>query len=314
MPTIAAASRDSDTSDCRVVQDTNGDGAIDENDSCVPIGGFLNGIRPVNLALPLLEAAQSGKQYTSPFGQSGGVVSESGNGNESASGFFWLDTSSASAQSCDYTNDEVNSYSGDALCIAAGFDYSGMTNGELLVEYWYLDGEKVAEYSYAWEWDESGLFSTYLPNEGNPMPGGNYKFELYAGDNLTLMGTSPSVAVEGGGGGTTQPQTPSSEDTITVYGQVYDASTNNPISDAYVFILTPGITYDQWASEDYADKYISTYLQTGSNGKYEITGIPRNTEFTLVFSAQGYYDSYSDNQIAGDGDPDEYEINVGLSK
>jgi S1-C subfamily serine protease len=311
VPTIAAASRDADISDCRVVQDTNGDGIVDRNDSCIPIGGFLNGIRPVNLAMPLIQAAQNGRQYTSPFTQSG-VVSDPGSGNESATDFVWLDTSSATTQECDWSNDIVNSYGDNSLCIATAFEYAGMTNGQLLVEYWYLDGEKVAEYSYAWEWDESGLLATYLPNGGDPMPGGNYKVELYAGDNLTFMGVSPEVTVSGDG--TSTPSQPSSGNTVSVYGVVYDDATGNPIKDAYVFVLTPGVTYDEWAKENYADKYISTYLQTGSDGKYKITGIPRNTEFTIVFSAQGYYDASLDNAVATDSDPDNLELNVGLTK
>ncbi len=45
--------------DCRVIEDTNGDGQIDQTDTCIPVGGFINGIRPFNLALPLLEAART---------------------------------------------------------------------------------------------------------------------------------------------------------------------------------------------------------------------------------------------------------------
>jgi S1-C subfamily serine protease len=314
VPTIAAASRESETSDCRQVQDTNGDGVVDQNDSCVPIGGFLNGIRPVNLAQSLLEAAKAGKQYASPYTQSG-VVSNPGGGSESASEWAWLDTSPATSQKCDWTNDIINGYQGDVLCIAAGFTYAGMTDGEQLVEHWYLDGEKVAEYSYAWEWGESGLFGTFLPNDGNPMPSGSYRVELFAGDALTPMGNSPEVSVSGSGGSQpTTPQQPSSGDTITVYGLIYDASTNKPINGAYVFVLTPGTTYDDWSAANYADSYIVTYLQTGVTGTYEVTGIPRNTEFTLVYAAEGYYDSYSDNLIAGPNEPERNEINVGLSK
>ncbi|MEN9562964.1 MAG: hypothetical protein RIR73_1208, partial [Chloroflexota bacterium] len=136
VPTIASASRDTETSDCRQVQDTNGDGVVDSNDSCVPIGGFLNGIRPVNLAFPLLEAAQGGKQYTSPYTDAGGVVSAPGSGNESATNFVWLDTSASSVQDgCDFSDSTVNSYGESVLCIAAGFDYSGMTDGQLMVEH-----------------------------------------------------------------------------------------------------------------------------------------------------------------------------------
>ena len=46
--------------DCRVLADTNRDGYIDERDNCIPTGGFINALRPINLALPLIEAAQAG--------------------------------------------------------------------------------------------------------------------------------------------------------------------------------------------------------------------------------------------------------------
>lgn len=46
--------------DCRPVTDTNGDGRIDDRDSCVPIGGFINALRPVALAEPLIERARLG--------------------------------------------------------------------------------------------------------------------------------------------------------------------------------------------------------------------------------------------------------------
>jgi serine protease Do len=56
IPTIVGTG-DGLITDCRVVNDTNGDGRIDQNDNCVPVGGFINGIRPVNLAGDVLTAA-----------------------------------------------------------------------------------------------------------------------------------------------------------------------------------------------------------------------------------------------------------------
>ncbi|MEA3327005.1 MAG: serine protease [Chloroflexota bacterium] len=47
--------------DCRRLADTNRDGTIDENDSCVPTGGFINAIRPITLAQPLIDAAMAGQ-------------------------------------------------------------------------------------------------------------------------------------------------------------------------------------------------------------------------------------------------------------
>jgi S1-C subfamily serine protease len=47
--------------DCRVIVDTNRDGVVDGRDSCIPTGGFINALRPIDLAMPLIEAAQRGE-------------------------------------------------------------------------------------------------------------------------------------------------------------------------------------------------------------------------------------------------------------
>lgn len=54
-----------DIVDCRPLRDTNRDGYIDENDDCVPTGGFINALRPVNLAREMIEAAKRGEVYVS---------------------------------------------------------------------------------------------------------------------------------------------------------------------------------------------------------------------------------------------------------
>ena len=40
---IAGSSTQIEPTDCRPLADTNGDGSIDDTDSCVPVGGFING-------------------------------------------------------------------------------------------------------------------------------------------------------------------------------------------------------------------------------------------------------------------------------
>ncbi len=59
VPTQAAVSSAQNVTDCRRIQDTNGDGRIDDSDTCIPIGGFINALRPVNLAREMIEAALS---------------------------------------------------------------------------------------------------------------------------------------------------------------------------------------------------------------------------------------------------------------
>lgn len=60
VPTQGGAGSTDKIVDCRYIADTNGDGYIDENDTCVPMGGFINALRPINLAKPLIEAASRG--------------------------------------------------------------------------------------------------------------------------------------------------------------------------------------------------------------------------------------------------------------
>lgn len=50
--------REGEIVDCRVLADTNMDGRINQNDACIPVGGFINALRPVNLVKPLIEEAR----------------------------------------------------------------------------------------------------------------------------------------------------------------------------------------------------------------------------------------------------------------
>lgn len=61
VPTQAKVASADRATDCRRIQDTNGDGRIDETDTCIPIGGFINALRPVNLAREMIEEALSGQ-------------------------------------------------------------------------------------------------------------------------------------------------------------------------------------------------------------------------------------------------------------
>lgn len=46
--------------DARPLADTNGDGVLDEKDIAVPMGGFINALRPTVIARPLIEEAGGG--------------------------------------------------------------------------------------------------------------------------------------------------------------------------------------------------------------------------------------------------------------
>lgn len=56
IPTQLGSGEEEALVDCRVITDTNGDGNINQKDVCVPVGGFINAMRPINLARALLES------------------------------------------------------------------------------------------------------------------------------------------------------------------------------------------------------------------------------------------------------------------
>lgn len=55
IPTQLGSGRTEDFIDCQVVADSNDDGTVGEGDSCLPVGGYINALRPINLALPIIE-------------------------------------------------------------------------------------------------------------------------------------------------------------------------------------------------------------------------------------------------------------------
>lgn len=59
--------------DCRALADTNGDGKLDDKDACVPVGGFINALRPVELAKPLIAQATGAPSTSPPPKKSKGV-------------------------------------------------------------------------------------------------------------------------------------------------------------------------------------------------------------------------------------------------
>jgi S1-C subfamily serine protease len=60
IPTQLGYGGDDQYVDCRVLADTNGDGVVNAADGCVPTGGFINALRPIKLALPLIQQAKAG--------------------------------------------------------------------------------------------------------------------------------------------------------------------------------------------------------------------------------------------------------------
>lgn len=121
--------------DCRPVVDTNRDGYIDSEDSCVPIGGFLNGLRPVNLAIPLIEAALNDEEYAgghSPVVPGGGFDLT----NVDFSNLIFAD-----GVVDDMPTQQWYAMPSGSQVICAFWDYEGMMDGMVWSALWFADGE-----------------------------------------------------------------------------------------------------------------------------------------------------------------------------
>jgi len=304
VPSRASSGSGGEITDCRVVQDTNGDGVLNSQDNCIPIGGFINALRPINLAVPLINSAKSGITYNSPYGDVG--VTASGSGTESFGPVTWLEGDS----DCN-TGNPLDVYPSGISELIASFDFSGMTDGQAWSSIWYSDGEVIYQSNDAWSDGEKGTYSYCLYNKQTNVPDGNYRVEFFASDDQHPL-TEGSVVV---GKGTTAPKVnPPSTNGVTIYGTVTDSSTGHGISGAYVYILLPGITYDVWSTSGYSDALVYLSVQTDKNGNYRMPStIDRNVAYTIVISAQGYYDKYGDSLTWYDTDPSEYEMSASMN-
>ncbi len=161
--------------DCRVIVDTNRDGVIDDRDTCVPLGGFINGLRPIGFARPLITAALGGVAYQ-PIGglpEPGGSPPPS-EGFDTTSVSFGKTTFTTDVTESDEAVDQVDWLPTGAGKLCAVWTYEGMQSGMAWEAVWSLDGEVQEEPSFLqqiWALDPTGSFWVCITNEPGLTPG-----------------------------------------------------------------------------------------------------------------------------------------------
>jgi serine protease Do len=185
IPTRASASGENqDIVDCRPVVDTNRDGVVDENDNCVPIGGFINGLRPINLARPLVEAAERGEAYVvgPPEAPAAG-----GGYDINAAEFSRLIFADGVTDDDQPTQQWVAFPSG-AGQVCAFWDYHGMADGLTWSAYWFVNGELSQGGSIlgdAWEGGGQGNWWACVYDDSG-LEEGLYELVLEVGDRVLV--------------------------------------------------------------------------------------------------------------------------------
>ena len=296
IPTQAAAGTGITPVDARPVVDTNRDGRVDQRDTPMAIGGFINGLRPVNLAGALLAKAgvsihSNVDQHVTDFMPSAPkpVKQSSGTRNASRSGRKAVPAGADIPGSPFDALMFANRVSRDGRPVApsailpsggkeifATFEYEGMKNGSTWGQTWALDGKKVHEKSDLWDDGSRGHKVIRLANPKG-LPDGRYHLVLTIGKQIAAEGEVNIGRMQTDG------------DT-QISGQVVDASTGQGIRGATVAALKSGVSVRQYAKKQ-DKRMVFSSDKTDSKGRFVFPKqLPKGATYSLLVIAKDHKD------------------------
>lgn len=185
IPTKARASESGPAIDCRPVSDTNDDGLLDESDGCVPVGGFLNGVRPINLAGPLLAKATSADPISPPIDGSGLAEDFDPNNVVISNPRFSI------GHDGNLPRLEVVTATAGISELCFFVDWSGIPTGVNLEGAWFIDGEPERAFGdrdRIWTLADEGRNFWLCANEQNALglPAGIYEIGFFIEGQLVF--------------------------------------------------------------------------------------------------------------------------------
>ncbi len=174
---------------CPIIQDTNNDGIINRADACVPLGTFINALRPVRFVRPLVRGASLGLQVERI---SEGTASLQTSGQPEFSNLFFSPSISGGMPTTAAANLPTGTSS-----LYLFFDYFNMTPDTIYELRVTINDRPSSTFSLApvrWSGGRDGLW--YIGSSGQVWPNGIYEFTLFingiASDTLRInIGAQP---------------------------------------------------------------------------------------------------------------------------
>ncbi|MGB0383697.1 MAG: S1 family peptidase [Ardenticatenaceae bacterium] len=292
IPTQAAAGTGITPVDARPVVDTNRDGRVDERDTPMAIGGFINGLRPVNLAKPLLQKA--GVNISAPRAQRSTPPSHPHQPSPSRA------TRPAQAQhggqisftellfSSKVTKDGRPINPSDLLPtgtkkIYATFNFTHMANNIPWGQVWSHNGKVIYSTENKWKEGTSGRTILALSSKSGLKPG-EYRLALtvrkqIAAEGLVVIGKRDE------------------DKDSEISGQIVDERTRRGIQAALVIALKPNVTVREFTRTQ--DKNMAfTTARTDRQGKFTFPQqLPKGHAYGLLVIARGYRDLAVDSAL-----------------
>lgn len=281
VPTQAAAGSGITPVDARPVLDTNRDGRVDQRDTPMAIGGFINGLRPINLAIPLLEKAgmqigsQRGRRANSPLPDRAeapipGFDFERSREKPEFSELLFSTKVTDDGRPIHPTHhipsgvDEVY----------ATFEYDNLRHGTPWSAVWMSDGKIIIEQEDTWDDGEEGRKAVKISNRKG-VPDGEYHLVLGIAGNVVLEGKM----VVGRG-----------EDDLDseLSGRVVDAGNDQGIGGALVVVLKPNASLREFL-EKRKERDVASSTETERDGRFVLPDqLAKNQSYSLVVAARGY--------------------------
>ncbi len=264
--------------DVRRIADTNGDGIIDDSDDALSTGGFINQMRPINLALPLIERALRGAVMPDSGKPSIGALptpQPTPAGRPSTGPAMGPFTFASEVDARGLPVDPAARFAGGIEQLYAFTDYAGFTNQALCEYEWTIDRDIVAEGAFAWVAGAAGKYSFSLSNGGDALPDGEYGLTVHlAGKRLQQGGVTVYSAAE--------------RSTVALSGYLYDADTGRAIQDGYCYVLAPGVTVQAFLNEQ-RETQVAAVGISGRTGYYSVAPpLARGNTYSVVVYARGY--------------------------
>jgi len=173
IPTTAPLTPDSPESNCVVLQDTDADGLVGITDQCIPIGAFINSLRPSNFARVLLRAASLGLSIDM---DDDAILNPRLTGDPAFSRLFF----SPAVNEAGMPTTVIRSLPTSSSSLYLYFNYDNMTPETVYELRVNTDGIPNANFSLSpvrWSGGRRGLW--YVGSSGQPYPNGLYDFTLF---------------------------------------------------------------------------------------------------------------------------------------
>ena len=277
VPTQAAAGSGITPVDARPVLDTNRDGRVDQRDTPMAIGGFINGLRPINLAIPLLEEAGLDVRRSRGSSRRGGSILPGVGGGAAVpradAKFEHLLFSVRVTEDGRPIHPTTQVPSGIDTVFAT-FEHAGIERGTPWSVVWMANNEVIIDQKDTWDEESYGRKVVKISNRKG-LPDGEYHL---------VLGIGGSVALEG----KMLVGTPVDETDAELSGRVVDSATGRGLPSALVIVLKPNESVQQFMRYR-KESSILTSTQSTEDGRFTFPDqLPKGQAYGLVAAAQGY--------------------------